>query len=76
MTEQLELATEKVLETLQGTNDDDKKQSIKYIDSFIKHTTPQGKIFWLKIRSSIERMLENKNASKTIIIQNTGKRDV
>ena len=49
---------EKVLNHLETADKSEMIAVIRHIDGFLKSTTPEGKIFWLKIREKLERFNE------------------
>lgn len=49
---------EKVLKQLETADRSERIAVIRHIDSFLPSTTPEGKIFWLKIREKLERLNE------------------
>ena len=49
---------EKVLKQLETTDRAERIAVIRHIDSFLHSTTPEGKIFWLKIREKLKRLNE------------------
>lgn len=52
----------KVIDQLKGASLEERKATIRHIDSFLNSTTPEGKIFWLKVRREIERQIEREGA--------------
>jgi len=50
---------EKVLKQLETADRSERIAIIRHIDGFLRSTTPEGKIFWLKIREKLERINES-----------------
>lgn len=49
---------EKVLVQLKNADRSERIATIRHIDGFLRSTTPEGKIFWLRIREKLERLNE------------------
>ena len=52
----------KVIDQLKGASLEEKKATIRHIDGFLESTTPEGKIFWLKVRREVETQIERETA--------------
>jgi hypothetical protein len=50
---------QKVLKGLENASDGERCAVIRHIDGFLNSTTPEGKIFWLRIREKLERLNEH-----------------
>jgi len=47
-----------VIEQTKGADNNERKAVIRNIDAFLKSATPDGRIFWLKVRRDIEKQIE------------------
>lgn len=54
----------KVIGQLKGATNAERRATIRQIDGFLNSTTPDGKIFWLKVRRDIEKQIEQSEVKK------------
>ena len=54
----LQRQTKQVLSHLELAEPGERAATTRQIDGFLNQTTPDGKIFWLKIREKLERLNE------------------
>ena len=54
----------RVISQLKGADNAERIATIKHIDGFLKSATPDGKIFWLKVRREVERQIEQSEVSR------------
>jgi hypothetical protein len=48
----------KVVSRLKASDNEERLATIRQINGFLYTTSPQGRIFWLKVRREIERQIE------------------
>lgn len=54
----------KVIGQLKGANNAERRATIRHIDSFLRSATPDGKIFWLKVRREVETQIEKSEVTR------------
>lgn len=54
----------KVIGQLKGADNAERIAAIRQIDGFLHSTTPDGRIFWLKVRRDIEKQIEQSEVKK------------
>ncbi len=47
-----------MIERMKTASNVERRAVIRHIDGFLKSATPDGKVFWLKVRRQIERLIE------------------